>query len=286
MRDHPTAAALADAAVESCGFAFLSGASFFARYFAGPAWEDGLAEGVVTGRPEDLVAAALDALRVPGEHERAAGDRVAGIRRSDLNRVQRYVRKTWRGSLVDLQSKTLEQPFLEAVEGAMRTAARDKWGRDRFLEEVDRLALEYGSEGFRGSYAQTWHRTVVQNASFNRGTQLAYAADPTRRLFPFLVLRTVGDDRVRPNHAMLDGFVAPSGWDGWDRYAPPLGWNCRCRLVPVSVVIAKALGWIGKDFPNGRKHTHGKVIKGLRVVAGRDSGFDSPLQFLPGLSPY
>ncbi len=261
---------LADALSREQGRIVVAGLSFSVRTFLSPIWaqahEDGIAEGLLV----DAVAEVLDGLSAPAT--RAADDNPGPIRRKDLDRVQKHIRQTWREASIDLQSKTLEEPFLAASGEAMRKAATENWGRERFLAEIDRLADEHGAAGFRGAYAATWHRTAVVNQSWNNGTLLMFGAEPTRRLYPYLILYTMEDDRVRPNHEALSRFVARSTWDGWQRYAPPLGWNCRCRLAPVSYIVAEASGWIdeegrGEDFPNGEPGEE----------AGRDAGFTLPL---------
>lgn len=50
-------------------------------------------------------------------------------------------------------------------------------------------------------------------------------------LYPLLKYQTIGDGRVRPTHADLDGIVRPVDDRFWDLYAPLNGWNCRCLLV-------------------------------------------------------
>lgn len=44
---------------------------------------------------------------------------------------------------------------------------------------------------------------------------------------------TVGDDRVRESHAVLDGVTLPKDDPFWNRFYPPNGWNCRCQLIPI-----------------------------------------------------
>lgn len=48
-----------------------------------------------------------------------------------------------------------------------------------------------------------------------------------------LQYRTVGDDRVREEHAGLDGITLPIDDPFWHTYYPPNGWNCRCTVVQV-----------------------------------------------------
>ena len=48
-----------------------------------------------------------------------------------------------------------------------------------------------------------------------------------------LQYRTAGDDRVREEHAALDGITLPPSDTFWNSYLPPNGWNCRCTTVQV-----------------------------------------------------
>jgi SPP1 gp7 family putative phage head morphogenesis protein len=42
------------------------------------------------------------------------------------------------------------------------------------------------------------------------------------------------DNRVRPNHACMDGRIYSVTSPVWDRHTPPNGYNCRCLLIPVT----------------------------------------------------
>jgi hypothetical protein len=48
-----------------------------------------------------------------------------------------------------------------------------------------------------------------------------------------LQYRTAGDSHVREEHALLHGTTLPVDDPFWDKYFPPLGWNCRCTAVQV-----------------------------------------------------
>lgn len=48
-----------------------------------------------------------------------------------------------------------------------------------------------------------------------------------------LQYRTAGDDKVREEHAILDGTTLPPSDPFWDMFLPPNGWNCRCTAVQV-----------------------------------------------------
>jgi SPP1 gp7 family putative phage head morphogenesis protein len=44
---------------------------------------------------------------------------------------------------------------------------------------------------------------------------------------------TVGDDRVRPEHAGYDGVALPKDDGFWASNTPPNGWACRCTTIPL-----------------------------------------------------
>jgi SPP1 gp7 family putative phage head morphogenesis protein len=48
-----------------------------------------------------------------------------------------------------------------------------------------------------------------------------------------LQYRTANDDKVRESHRKLDGTTLPVSDPFWDKYLPPLSWNCRCTVVQV-----------------------------------------------------
>lgn len=50
-----------------------------------------------------------------------------------------------------------------------------------------------------------------------------------------LQYRTAGDDKVRADHAALNGTTLPPSDPFWDRYYPPNGWGCRCTAVQVRI---------------------------------------------------
>ena len=70
-------------------------------------------------------------------------------------------------------------------------------------------------------------------------TQLAYGAgqwnadqDPAiQEILWGYEYVTVGDDRVRENHAEMDGMKAAKDHDCWTVCWPPCGFNCRCSIL-------------------------------------------------------
>jgi SPP1 gp7 family putative phage head morphogenesis protein len=87
---------------------------------------------------------------------------------------------------------------------------------------------------------------------------------------------TVGDDRVRPAHAAMEGTTSPKDDPFWARNNPPNGWACRCTAIPL---YEPADTWKPPDRV---------VIDGQEVTPGADRGFQfSPSRLfrsLPGVA--
>ena len=107
------------------------------------------------------------------------------------------------------------------------------------------------ADAFIDAYADTAYRTQLSNA-FNRGVR-RHLEDPAVKMrAPAMRFRAVLDERVRPNHKAAHGFVALTTDPVWDQLAPPLGFNCRCKLEPVPAERVKQLGVrMGKRAPAG-----------------------------------
>lgn len=94
----------------------------------------------------------------------------------------------------------------------------------KFLSDVQVINTEYNQNYLRTEYnfaqastgmAVKWKEWEADGDDYN------------------LQYRTAGDDRVREEHAALDGITLPPSDKFWDSYLPPNGWNCRCTAVQV-----------------------------------------------------
>ncbi len=95
---------------------------------------------------------------------------------------------------------------------------------ERFLNDVQKVDETYNGNYLRAEYnfaqasaemASKWESYQKDGDDYN------------------LQYRTAGDDKVRPEHAELNGITLPPSDPFWDEYYPPNGWNCRCTVVQV-----------------------------------------------------
>lgn len=79
----------------------------------------------------------------------------------------------------------------------------------------DWLETEYNTAMAAGEMAATYSRLLTKT-----------------ELFPYWEYKTVGDERVRHSHQLLEGIILPWNSPLWAFILPPNDWNCRCFIVP------------------------------------------------------
>ena len=109
------------------------------------------------------------------------------------------------------------------------------------LQELNSLFRESKSfedfykkaSGVTDVFNKTWQKTEYDTAVLTAESASNYQhLISNTKLFPFWMYKTVGDDKVRPEHAELDGLILPASDPRWDKIFPPNGWKCRCYVVP------------------------------------------------------
>lgn len=95
---------------------------------------------------------------------------------------------------------------------------------ERFLNDVQSIDRTYNQNYLRAEY------NYAEASAEMAAKWEAYEEDGDDY---YLQYRTAGDDKVRPEHAALNGITLPMSDPFWDEYYPPNGWNCRCTVVQV-----------------------------------------------------
>lgn len=95
---------------------------------------------------------------------------------------------------------------------------------ERFLNDVQKINDTYNANYLHAEY------NFVQASATMAAKWEQFSEDGDRY---YLQYRTAKDDKVRPEHAALDGVTLPMSDSFWETYYPPNGWNCRCTVVQV-----------------------------------------------------
>jgi hypothetical protein len=117
-----------------------------------------------------------------------------------------------------------------------------------------------------GKLRTVWNTNVGQALAEGRREELN---DPeVRAVVSWRLFDAMLDQFVRPNHALLEGALAPADW--WDgpgaELQPLLGFNCRCVLLGVTAARARRLLESGSPYFNITE-------RGIPLGAGPDANF-------------
>ena len=131
---------------------------------------------------------------------------------------------------------------------------------------IGRAFEKAGVTGTKPYIFETIYRTQLQQA-FAAGRWNAIRDPAVQDILWGFEYVTVGDDRVRPEHAILDGMRLPKEDPRWNTLWPPNGFNCRCSTIEIF-----------KDDPTLAKEkgpdTTKKDEQGNAILPIPDVGFD------------
>ena len=150
-------------------------------------------------------------------------------------------------TLINPKPGAYNQIAYDAPDDVFRTALEQNlfhFSAAKTLAEVQALnqalneAKDYSdfrkrAEKITDTFNKKWQQTEYYSA-----INCAESASTYRRLkgktklFPYWQYKTVGDEKVREEHAALNGLILRHDDPLWDRIYPPNGWHCRCSVVP------------------------------------------------------
>ena len=96
---------------------------------------------------------------------------------------------------------------------------------NQYLNDVKKV-----NETYNHNYLRTEYDLVVNSANAAATWEDAQNDDGGRYVLQY---RTAGDNKVREEHAKLNGTTLPVSDPFWDLFYPPNGWNCRCKAQKV-----------------------------------------------------
>ena len=81
-------------------------------------------------------------------------------------------------------------------------------------------------------YNKTFLKTELNTGfSVAQGASHWDKIEETKEELEFLKYQTVGDGRVRPEHAAFDNIVKKVDDEFWSSHMPPNDWGCRCTVI-------------------------------------------------------
>jgi SPP1 gp7 family putative phage head morphogenesis protein len=176
------------------------------------------------------------------------------------------------------QIKETQALLGKAIRGEVTTSAAGKRLEELGVGDfVEQTIIETGTD-LTKARLETVYRTNLNRAQ-TQG-RLDIVRDKTvKRFVPLMQLRATKDVRTRDTHSKFSGYLATVEQIDEQGIPAPLGFNCRCSWVPVSLAKAVAAGWCDEDGkPNVeaiRAHNGGRqdlVDRGLIPDPGFISG--------------
>lgn len=130
--------------------------------------------------------------------------------------------------------------LIQKIRDDLAKVVADGGTQKDFEQAVNKLTTDASIQQIAAFTLDTVFTTNMQKAySLGRFEQLS---DPAvKEALPFWQYLTVGDDRVRPEHAVLDYFTAHTDDLVWMKIYPPNGFNCRCIVI----------GLLAEEAPEG-----------------------------------
>jgi len=120
--------------------------------------------------------------------------------------------------------------------------------------------------GWARGYASTVYSTNASTA-YTAGVWARAAQPDVMAVIPGFEFVSAHLPTSRPNHEACAGLIAPTDSHLWNRYSAPLGYNCKCALLEVTVFEAERQGLIR----DGRMLT--VLPPGFGINARPDPGF-------------
>ncbi len=173
----------------------------------------------------------------------------------------------------------------KAMLGVARESLADSVAKGRSLEQATAdLQSSFTASGY--SRLDPAHARLVAHmasaSGYNAGSWEGLHDPRVRQLIPYYRYLTRHDDRVRESHAAMHNKFFPRDHPIWKVWWPPNGYNCRCRVVGVTVNTVNTYGITEDKWPRSPEN------KARRVMPDVGEGGDfsgSPGQYLNRLAP-
>jgi SPP1 gp7 family putative phage head morphogenesis protein len=125
---------------------------------------------------------------------------------------------------------------------SMRGVSVDKpVGLPDFIEEALKVTDELPAHRL-----ETIFRTNL-NSAFNEAHAAAYRSEDVKTVAPLIMLEELDDDRARPHHTAMDGYMNTVEYFDTHMLHPPNGYNCRGGTRIVSWTELEDMGFVNGE---------------------------------------
>mgnify|MGYP003666810796 CR=1 FL=1 len=167
----------------------------------------------------------------------------------------------------DVEDQSAIKSFRDLIAESMRGVNIDNvLSMPEFIEQatviagpefVERLG---GQQDAVAARLETVFRTNLSTA-FNQANAAAYRSSDVQDIAPLIMLTEINDNRSRPHHAAMDGYVNTSVYFDTKNIHPPNGYNCRGGTRIVTWSEAERMGFVSGenklDWDAIKKHNQG-----------------------------
>ena len=172
------------------------------------------------------------------------------FKRQDIPTINpKVIEKMWGASQVDAE-RAAQRMSVTAQRAITTALAGGLTGREA-IREIKK-------EGVTSGYATNVYRTNAHTA-YNQATYQRAVESSVVDGFRYLAIR---DRRARDNHTACYGLEQPIDSEWWDYLYPPLGYNCRCRVVAVVAGLLKPHVPAGLSLPAVKGNSKGYADTG------------------------
>lgn len=204
------------------------------------------------------------------EEEHSTQFAVAGVQRLDILEIfKNGLDEKWAqgGTLADFR-KAVRANLQEAGWWGDVEITDERTGETRIGRfDNRRLTLIY-DVNVRQSYAAGQWARIERN----------------KKRMPFVIYKTMGDGRVRKEHAQWHNLVLPVDHPFWRTHFPPCGWRCRCKAFAIDQVGIDRLIKAGQklQFEAPPEELINYVNPRTGEVAAVPKGIDPGFAYNPG----
>lgn len=157
------------------------------------------------------------------------------VSRAEFDRMDKFEREN-----AFTAARVAEARVLQNVLDALQTSVRDGTDFAEFKDQVGAQLVESWGGEIPGRIENIF-RTNLQTA-YNEGRHAVYSAPTVKQARPYLRFDASMDDRTTDECAECNGVVLPADDPFWTTHTPPLHYQCRSILVPLSAEEASEEG--------------------------------------------